>query len=99
MNVPYFKCEDCGHEFEKTEFLPDVEEDIVSCPDCGRLDIQLVEKPATEQAKRVALLSGRSPVDRPERGSLALGRSIAASMRRSHGRLPDGLVPAPSAGA
>ena len=54
MNLPYFKCEDCGHEFEKTEFIPDVEEDIVSCPDCGGLDIQLVEKPATGQAKGVA---------------------------------------------
>lgn len=54
MNTPYFKCEDCGHEFEKTEFLPDVEDALVSCPICEGLDIQLVEEPSAEQAKRAA---------------------------------------------
>jgi Zn finger protein HypA/HybF involved in hydrogenase expression len=49
MDTPYFKCEDCGHEFEKTEFLPDVEDAIVSCPICDGLDIQLVEIPAVRQ--------------------------------------------------
>jgi len=57
MNVPYFKCEDCGHEFEKTEFLPDIEDALVSCPVCDGLDIQLidvVDKPAAEQANEAA---------------------------------------------
>ena len=30
MNAPYYKCEDCGHEFEKTDFVPDVEDALVS---------------------------------------------------------------------
>jgi putative FmdB family regulatory protein len=47
MDVPYFRCEDCGHEFEKTEFVPDIEDEIVACPQCGGLDIQLVDTPAT----------------------------------------------------
>ena len=46
MDVPYYSCEDCGAEFAKTELLPDVEEDLMSCPECGGLDIQLVEEPA-----------------------------------------------------
>ena len=44
MDTPYFTCEDCGHQFEKTEFMPDVEDDdLVECPACGGLDIQLVD--------------------------------------------------------
>jgi putative FmdB family regulatory protein len=43
MDAPYYKCEDCGATFTKTELLPDVEEDLVSCPECGGLDIALVE--------------------------------------------------------
>ena len=54
MDVPYFKCEDCGHEFEKTEFLPDVEDALVSCPVCDGLDIQLVEEPAPLPHKQAA---------------------------------------------
>lgn len=50
METPYFRCEDCGHEFAKTEFLPDVEDAIVSCPSCGGLDIQLVQTPGSERA-------------------------------------------------
>lgn len=47
MDTPYYRCEDCGHEFAKTEFMPDVEdEDVPACPACGGLDIQLVEDPA-----------------------------------------------------
>ena len=46
MDVPYYSCEDCGAAFAKTEFLPDVEDDLISCPECGGLDIQLVEEPA-----------------------------------------------------
>jgi len=46
MKVPYFHCEDCGYEFEKTEFIPDIEDELVSCPACSGLDMQLVEKPA-----------------------------------------------------
>ena len=46
MDAPYYSCEDCGARFAKTELLPDVEEDLVSCPECGGLDIQLVETPA-----------------------------------------------------
>ena len=45
MDIPYFRCEDCGHEFAKTGFMPDVEDDdIVECPVCGGLDIQLVDE-------------------------------------------------------
>jgi putative FmdB family regulatory protein len=43
MDAPYYRCEDCGATFAKTELLPDVEEDLVSCPECGGLDIALVE--------------------------------------------------------
>jgi uncharacterized Zn finger protein len=46
METPYYTCEDCGCEFTKTELLPDVEDDLVSCPECGGLDIGLVETPA-----------------------------------------------------
>jgi DNA-directed RNA polymerase subunit RPC12/RpoP len=46
MDAPYYKCEDCGTVFTKTELLPDVEEDLISCPECGGLDIGLVEEPA-----------------------------------------------------
>ena len=53
MNVPYFRCEDCGHEFEKTEFMPDVEDDdIVECPECGGMDIQLVDEVRTEDVPK-----------------------------------------------
>jgi uncharacterized Zn finger protein len=38
--APYLTCEDCGDEFAKTEFLPDIkDEDIVQCPACGGMDI------------------------------------------------------------
>jgi putative FmdB family regulatory protein len=53
MDTPYFLCEDCGHRFEKTAFLPDVEDDLVACPACGGLDIQLVQQPK-ERAGQVA---------------------------------------------
>lgn len=44
MKAPYFRCENCGHEFAKTEFMPDIEDnDHVECPRCGGLDIELVE--------------------------------------------------------
>jgi NAD-dependent SIR2 family protein deacetylase len=46
MDVPYYRCEDCGATFPKTELLPDVEEDLPSCPNCGGLDIALVEDEA-----------------------------------------------------
>ena len=46
MKVPYYRCEDCGHEFEKTELFQDIEDDLVSCPNCEGLDLQLVEEPA-----------------------------------------------------
>jgi putative FmdB family regulatory protein len=55
MDAPYFKCEDCGHEFEKTEFMPDIEDqDIVECPACGGMDIQLVEEPSASDARTKA---------------------------------------------
>jgi len=54
MNAPYYQCEDCGFEFEKSEFLADVEEYPLACPACDGLDIQLVEglasTPDTEAA-------------------------------------------------
>jgi DNA-directed RNA polymerase subunit RPC12/RpoP len=46
MKTPFYKCEDCGVTFTKTELLPDVEEDLMSCPECGGLDIGLVEDEA-----------------------------------------------------
>jgi putative FmdB family regulatory protein len=46
MDTPYYTCEDCGRTFEKTELLPDVEDDPMTCPECGGLDIQLTEEPA-----------------------------------------------------
>jgi len=51
MEAPYFRCEDCGHEFARTEFMPDIEDDDhVECPQCGGLDIQLVEKAGPERS-------------------------------------------------
>jgi hypothetical protein len=32
--------------FLETELLPDVQDDLASCPECGGLDIRLVEEPA-----------------------------------------------------
>ena len=46
MDVPCYACEDCGAKFTKTELLRDVEEDVLSCPECGGLDIGLVEDEA-----------------------------------------------------
>jgi uncharacterized Zn finger protein len=50
MDVPYYTCEDCGAAFTKTELLPDIEEDLLSCPECGGLDIALVEHEDTATA-------------------------------------------------
>jgi len=41
----YYRCEDCGHEFEKTDFFADVEDSPLACPACGGLDLGLVEQP------------------------------------------------------
>jgi DNA-directed RNA polymerase subunit RPC12/RpoP len=39
----HFRCEDCGHEFPKTRFEPDIEDDApLVCPNCGGMDIELV---------------------------------------------------------
>jgi len=52
METPYFRCEDCGHEFAKTEFMPDIEDDDhIECPKCGGLDIQLIEQAEAGQAQ------------------------------------------------
>jgi putative FmdB family regulatory protein len=54
MDIPYFRCEDCGHKFPKTEFMPDIEdEDVPECPNCGGLDIQLVDAVGAEDAPGV----------------------------------------------
>jgi DNA-directed RNA polymerase subunit RPC12/RpoP len=50
MDAPYYWCEDCGATFTKTELLPDIEEDLMSCPECGGLDIALVDKEGTAAA-------------------------------------------------
>ena len=52
MDVPYYLCEDCGHRFVQTEFLPDVEDELLPCPLCGGLDLQLIERlePLTQAA-------------------------------------------------
>ena len=44
MKTPYYRCEDCGHEFERPDYGPDIEESPLSCPACDGLDIQLVEE-------------------------------------------------------
>jgi len=44
MKMPYYRCEDCGYEFEKSAFLPDIEESPLACPACDGLDIQLMEE-------------------------------------------------------
>jgi putative FmdB family regulatory protein len=41
---PFYRCEDCGHEFEQFGFPPDIEESPLACPACGGLDIELVEE-------------------------------------------------------
>jgi putative FmdB family regulatory protein len=47
----YYQCEDCGHEFEKTDFLADVEDSPLACPACGGLDLGLVEQPESAEAR------------------------------------------------
>ncbi len=46
MDAPYYQCEDCGATFKKTKLAHDVEEDVLSCPECGGLDLALIEEPA-----------------------------------------------------
>jgi hypothetical protein len=43
MNKPFYRCEDCGHEFQQSGFPPDIEESSLAYPPCGALDIQLVD--------------------------------------------------------
>lgn len=50
----HFRCEDCGHEFPKTGFLPDIEDELLSCPECGGLDIQLIERSESGEARDAA---------------------------------------------
>ena len=38
-----FECEDCGEEFE--ELRLEIEDEPLSCPACGGLDIQLLSEP------------------------------------------------------
>jgi len=47
----YYHCEDCGHEFEKTDFLADVEDSPLACPACGGLDLGLVEQLESAEAR------------------------------------------------
>ena len=54
MDIPYFRCEDCGHKFEKTEFMPDIEDALVECPACGGMDIQLVDQVTAEDTGETA---------------------------------------------
>jgi putative FmdB family regulatory protein len=54
MDLPYYRCEDCGHEFAKTELTLDVEDEPLSCPVCGGLDIALVETGEAGGAGRAA---------------------------------------------
>ena len=83
MDTPYFLCEDCGHLFEKTAFLLDVEDDLVACPAYGGLDIQLVQEPAAEHAPEVR---GRRPAQlslrRSPRWRRAAGRRRRGRRRR-----------------
>lgn len=44
METPYYRCEDCGHEFEKPDFGTEIEDSPVACPACDGLDIELVEE-------------------------------------------------------
>lgn len=46
MSAARYLCEDCGHEFEMV--APDIEEGPLACPECGGLDIQLVEEEGRE---------------------------------------------------
>jgi hypothetical protein len=46
MKVPYYRREDCGHEFERTDLQRDVEDDLLTCPDRGGLDLEIVTAPA-----------------------------------------------------
>jgi putative FmdB family regulatory protein len=42
MTEKHFRCEDCGLEFAELEV--DVEDEPLSCPECGGLDIQLLSE-------------------------------------------------------
>jgi len=54
MDVPYYHCEDCGHEFAKTELTADVEDEPLACPVCGGLDLQLVESSGSGRERPAA---------------------------------------------
>ena len=45
METPFYRCEDCGHEFERPDLGPEIEDSPLACPVCDGLDIQLVESP------------------------------------------------------
>jgi len=47
----HYHCEDCGHEFEKTDLLDDVEDSPLACPECGGLDLGLVEQAESGEAR------------------------------------------------
>lgn len=47
----HYHCEDCGHEFEKTAFLADIEDSPLACPECGGLDLELVELAAAVEPR------------------------------------------------
>jgi predicted Zn-ribbon and HTH transcriptional regulator len=45
MKIPYYRCEDCGFEFEKSDLIPEIEDSPLACPACDGLDIELVAGP------------------------------------------------------
>ena len=75
MDVPYYTCEDCGAAFTRTELLPDVEEDLLSCPECGGLDIGLVEEEPAALRRRVRRRRPETPVRRRVQAPASAGGS------------------------
>ena len=69
METPYFRCEDCGHEFARTEFMPDIEDDDhVECPQCGGCSVvaAIVAAPlANPPQSAVATLAERARTPLP----------------------------------
>jgi len=49
METAHYVCEDCGYEFAKSELFPDIEDAEVACPNCGGIELQVVDRAGEQQ--------------------------------------------------
>jgi len=45
--MKHYRCEDCGNDFDEMEV--DIEDEPLSCPNCGGMDIQLLGQDEGEE--------------------------------------------------